>query len=263
MRRRIEKDRITRLELNQSWGWVGENLDFLWEVPGLTRLHLLDSRIEDIAGVYHLSDLEDLTLDARSFKTEIDLTRFAKLHRLVLDWRERVINLSACRKLKSLGLWSYQFPDCRELSGLTNLERLTLSESPVRSLAGLEGLPLLRTLRLLTLRVLHDLSAVASIPRLDYLEARGCRQIKSLDPIAASPTITELNLEIGDIPTLKPLINMKQLRRFVMLENKVEDGDMSVFLKMPQLEWIGFDNRRHYSHTLKQIHEQTGIGPIV
>ena len=136
MRQRIEKDQITRLELNQSWGWAGETLDFLWEVPGLTRLHLLDSRIEDVAGVYHLSDLEDLTLDARSFKTEIDLTRFAKLHRLVLEWRERVINLSACRNLKSLGLWSYQFPDCGELSGLTNLERLTLSESPVRSLAG-------------------------------------------------------------------------------------------------------------------------------
>ncbi len=69
-------------------------------------------------------------------------------------------------------------------------------------------------------------------------------------------TLKELTLEnmkITDIGFLDPL---KLLERLFLTEGtRVNDGDLTVLLTLPNLKDVIFCNRRHYSHKLEGIRQ--------
>lgn len=95
----------------------------------------------------------------------------------------------------------------------TDLRALDLSNNDIDSLAGIEGLEQLEVLFLSGNDALTDLSPLASLPRLRYLECALCRKISDFSPlrdltaleylnVSYSPALTDLDF-LSAMPSLK------------------------------------------------------------
>ncbi len=124
---------------------------------------------------------------------------------------------------------------------------------------GVAGLPNLRALRLLDNRGLSNLEALrAGQPPLHDLYIDTCRRINDLEPLRSQRELTGLALiNGGRVPTLAPLADLPRLRELWFYESTVvEDGDMSVLLRMPSLERTSFAPRRHYTHRSADVERE-------
>ena len=108
------------LTFGRTFGYSLDDLDFLAECPHVKAIHVQDP-IPDHTGLYHLKDLKLLITEEP--RQQLDFSCFPKLEIYRGTWSPKFINLSGCRKLKHLALWSFK-PKSRDLSPIDELINL-------------------------------------------------------------------------------------------------------------------------------------------
>jgi protein phosphatase 1 regulatory subunit 7 len=85
----------------------------------------------------------------------------------------------------------------------------------------------------------------------ETLHIETCSSIQDFAALAKCKSLRRLRyINCGVIGSLAPLRDFKALEEFRFVKTNVLDGDMTPLMS---LKSIGFENKRHYSHTPEQI----------
>lgn len=248
------KTPIAELELNLGKGWRGQDISFLRNFPELLAFRIIDQTIKSVWPIHALHNLRALGV-LTYCRTEIRFNEFPLLIECELEWRPKAGSLFDCVGLRKLFVNRFGGSSADQFGRLTNLESLAILGSPIKSLEGLGNLTKMRSLRIGALRVLGTLKGIQDLTQLYRLEINMCRKIRSIEEISQLVNLRELYLDnLGDIKSLSPLGSLNQLKRLTFVEStNIVDGDLSVLQRLPNLELVAFQNRKHYSHRREQF----------
>ena len=261
MRYAVEK-KITRIYLQKTFGFNLSNVDFFREYDFFTEVSVIRDLTEiDVSGVQFLKKLARMTLS--NDNQGLDFSNFPQLEDASIDWNNKIINLNQCKKLNSLILWKFKpkSGSFKELRGLDNVTSLKVTQSNIISLSGLEELPRLENFEAYYLSKLEDLNGIDAIRHsLRLLILDKCKKLHDYEHALSS--LTSLHkLILGDCGPLRNLefVNkLSELTFFSFVGTDVKDGDLSLLLKR-KFEHVGFDDKRHYSHKMKEVNSGSGL----
>lgn len=255
MRYAVEK-KITRIYLQKTFGFNLSNVDFFREYSFFTDVSVIRDWAEiDVSGVQFLKKLARLTLS--NDNQPLDFSNFPQLNEASIEWNNKIINLNQCKELNSLVLWKFKprSGSFKELKGLSNVTSLKVTQSPIISLSGLEELPHLENFEAYYLSKLENLNGIDAIRHsLRSLILDNCKKLHDYED-ALSSLASLHKLILGDCGSLKNLEFIKKLNAltfFSFVGTDVKDGDLSLLLKR-KFEHVGFDDKRHYSHKMKEV----------
>ncbi len=244
-----------------------KDLSFLKDFPDLLYLE-----IESPASV-NMRQLDSLTnllgLRVESPGCGIDFACFPELEVFCGDWHVDNRNLDKSRELRQLHIWHFKprSHGMLELANLTRLEHLTIAQTTITSLHGIETLEDLRTLHIAYAPKLEKVDALGTRESdLREIELESAKKIKSYAPIARIPKLRRLILNAcAPMPTLKWVAGMDCLDFFSFVDTNVVGGDLSPLLGLPKLRYAGTLDKRHYNYTsaalMQILHERDGGNP--
>ncbi len=255
----IERRDVYVLRLSASNGWVGADVSFLSELPGLRGLEIYGSTLRDVSPIECLRGLEFIGLEC-DFRSALDFTVFPKLKSCFLTWKSGAESLLECPGLEHLNVSNYPYPDLSQLSCRARLTRLQLTGRKISSLLGIEQCVRLDVLDLFDCPNLASLRGVEQVPSLRDIEIEQCKSVSSVEPIGYLSSLVSLVLnDCGNIESLDPLRRCQNLERLCFTGTTViADGDLSVLESLPKLQAIRFADRRSYS--MKLQHAQSMVG---
>jgi len=244
----LKENNIKELNLNYARGWKEEDLFFLKDLPYLEGLKITAWYI-NISQINYLHSLRNLSLATFS-KSKIDFNNFPKLEDCFIEWRTPTDTLFDCISMKKLCINQYKGKDTSQFSRLDNLVNLRIMNSPIRSLEGLSGLKKLKSLEVANFRKLESLKGIETLTQLEELQIHGCRKINNIEIIGELTNIKILYLcNVGMIDNIQPLEQLKDLERFIFYEDtNIVDGDLTPLTKLPKLNYVAYQHRKHYSH---------------
>ena len=255
MRFAVEK-KITRIYLQNNYGFNLLNVDFLKDFNFFTEISIIKNYSEiDVSGVQFLKQLVRLTLS--NGNQGLDFGSFPYLENASVDWNNKLNNLHLCKKLNKLILWKYKpkTGSFQELSSLSSLKSLKITQSNLSSLSGLEGLGHLEEFEAYYFSKLENLAAIGVVNKsLKSLILENCKKIRDYeDALSSLENLQKLILgDCGPLNNLKFINRLKKLNFFSFVGTNITDGDLSLLLKA-KIEYVGFDDKRHYSHKMKDV----------
>lgn len=241
---------VDLLGINPMRGYSGRDIDFLRACPFVRGLVIVSplSGGFDLEPVRSLRDLRSLTVSDR---VSLDLGEFPALEKLRVVWDEK-LRIEGCSNLRLLDLSKFRprTASLRALPVLPRLETLELVQSPLASLDGIEKFPALRHLGLAHMRMLRELSAVRA-SNLESLFCEACPGLGDYPVLGEVKGLRRLRLNrCAEIHDLNFLDDLPHLEEFRFVGTRVTDGNL---LHVLRLRSVGFDGKRHYSHTPKEV----------
>jgi hypothetical protein len=256
--RQVLASGISRVEIH---GFGQSALPSLSSLHGFAELVVLTLNIMSDTAVTELTDLSALSLETY-VRDQIDFRVFKRLERLHLNWRPGAETALENEAIRNLSLSRYPHTDLRPLAKLVGLQGLRIANAPnLTSLAGITELPDLKRLWLIDDRELATVDDLAAgKPALVDLLIDACRNVRNVDGLAAQTSLQSVSLlEDGRIASLRPLTSLRDLRLLIFYgSTRIEDGDLSLLLDLPNLTFVSFADRRHYSHDLASVLRQRG-----
>ncbi len=202
------------------------------------------------------------------FAHHIDFSRVPGLIDLATDWNVEIdASLFLAKQLKRLWLRGYRpkgYRDLRKFTAFDKLEYLHVALSNIISLKGVGAIKTLRELALSYCARLEDASAlIGRIEPLEELELNHCGRIQDLEMTLEKLTrLRKLILShCGSLPSLKFVRRLSRLEFLSFVHTDILDGDIKPTF---HLKFVGFNNKRHYSHTFQQVRaitEERTSGP--
>lgn len=243
MRRFLVQD----LDLNYAKGWVGTDLSFLPELPWLKSLHVVHREIQTVEPIHCLRELRSLNV-VTYCRTPIRLEQFPFLESFGLDpWRSGSESVFDCKTLKDLFIYSYTGKSSAPFKSLANLECLQLLNCSLQEIADFASLNKVLKMRLTYFRNLASLDGIEGMTGLEELTIAKARGVHSLTPLCALKHLRVVNLDsLGVLDTISGFDSAENLISFGMDETEIADGDLSVMLRLPQILFIGYPEKRHY-----------------
>ena len=241
---------VANVEVNFSLGSYRQNFTFLSQYPFIRGISVIGSDNIDPTFLYPLAKLEMLLLGSQ-VTSRLDLSLLPHLNYCHIIHSKKVINIGSLRSLRQLILTGYHAANLEELRALDQLIRLSLINSSINSLNGIQGLSQLETLDLYGLRKLLDLTGLGSLEKLSVLDFEKC-SVNDLSEIANLAKLRSFGLhDCKAIPTLKPIAKLTALDVIYISGNtNILDGDMTPL--MGRMD-ASVATRKHYSHTHDQI----------
>ncbi len=241
---------------------VGDDIRFLTQCPGLEYLWILPSVSAtdfDYSPIYEMPNLKWLICETeygvqKERTAYVDYSQLPGLEHLFVKGTRGQENVDTLENLKAL-CFDFGYPKTDSLQNTfssNGLESLKISQSPLRTLNGLETAAGLKELELSYNKKLTDISALRCVSEtLTHLEIEACGKIQDFSVLASLHNLEHLSL-VGSnqIPDVSFLRNMPKLQGFKFLMNCL-DGDMSPCLNIP---WVNIQNRKHYNHKFKYGH---------
>ncbi|MDA8139175.1 MAG: hypothetical protein M0036_11040 [Desulfobacteraceae bacterium] len=245
----LQKDGIEELELNDAKGWRGNDIAFVQSLPWLKAFTIIDLKISDVEPVHCLHDLRKLEVITYC-KTKIDSSSFPLLEDCGIEWRAGASSIFDCTTLRSFYVNRYSGKDTEDFSKLIHLKDLTILNSQIKCLKGLEKLLQLQVLRLGNLKQLGSLAGISKLKNLEELEIQKCNKVSSIFEIGRLPKLRKIFLnDMGAIDSIEPLAKIDTLEHVTFYEStNILDGNLSCLTRLKRLSKISFQNRRHYSH---------------
>ncbi|SDB82352.1 hypothetical protein [Shouchella lonarensis] len=235
----------------------GDSIRFLAECPSVKEVFVSSDKITDYTPLYELPSLKHLTIDGM-VKIPLALDRLI-LESLSITWSNKISGLERMKNLTSLALYKYhpKSRDLEMLSSLSQLKEITITESRIESLSGLQSADHLERLELINLRGLTSLSSSGNMSqKLSYIRIEGCKNITDHNYVAHFPHLENLILcNCGRVQSMQFVRNLRKLSRLVFLNTVIEDGDLTPCLGIDE---VAFDQKKHYSHTEAQFKQENG-----
>ena len=216
------------------------------------------SFIQDIGNVinfdsiYNLKEMRNICFQDKQ-KFTIDISRFTKLQHLGSDYWKGLVNLDKAYSLTSMVICKYPFSNLSLFSELRNLQILHIYSSQIRSLDGIEKLPI-KELCLAINNKLEDIHKINEISTLERLDIERCKMLTDFTFLRGNPYIQDLLIDNPDsINFIGYMPNLKKINFW-----NCKDGNMNPLLQSQSLEIINFyPNKKHYTHTIEEINKAT------
>jgi len=235
---------------------VAEDIRFLHQCPELEELHIIpaiSAQDFDFSPLYDMPNLRKLCCETIYGPEEnrvsfVDYSKFSSLEVLIVNGAKGHNNVGSVKGLKCIAFESGQ-PIGKTLVGAfqgQQLEELSITQSAITTLDGLDQTPMLKTLKLYYNRRLEDIFGLASVKdSLIELDIESCGKIKDFSVLHELQNLEELRLVGRNVlPDLSFVRNMPNLKSFIFFMNAA-DGDLSMCLDIP---YVSIENHRHYSH---------------
>ena len=181
-----------------------------------------------------------------ALKADIDYSHFPSLQCVYASGAKGHRNLESVKGLRHLYLGQGQ-PASKALIGFdfSELEKLDLCQSSIRSLNGIDQAACIQKLSLSYCRSLEDVAALASVGKtLTSLEIESCGKIKDFSWLYHLPNLENLVLfGSNTLPNLGFLESMPNLKSFRFTMNAL-DGDLGLCQNIP---YVYCKNRKHYN----------------
>jgi protein phosphatase 1 regulatory subunit 7 len=257
----INKKNIKHLAISLDWGYKGKNIDFILKCPNIEYLYLGSCLIKDYSPVYSLKHLIMLRISIPNVKVgtpkvrlgypdlKIDVSQIPSLEELYFDRGENVINLGRCKNLKKISNAFYN-PVNKNLEELSNLNKLIYLNIYRSNINSLKGIGELNQLRYLFIDHFPNLNRLDELEKLSdnlvLLVIDGCKRVENFEYVSTLKNLKVLKiLNCGNLPNIHFIKRMPNLKAFVFVGTNIVDGDLSPCIG---LEYVGFLNKRHYSH---------------
>jgi len=247
------KNNFDGVAVTTSHNYRRQDIDFLSDFPEVKQLSVSDG-IGEIKAIHHLTNLTFLMLSGKNRK--VDFGSFPVLTNLISDWSPNFLNMDSCKQLSQLTFHHYT-PKSKDFSSLANVpwvKRLEITQSPIKTLNGLDKFNQLEELemnycgKLETLCCLKESKATLLSSRFNH-----CKSIQNHEYVVHLNHLNTLGYSYGGtIPSIKFIEKMRSLKNFLFVGTDVSDGDISPCVG---LEYAGFTDKKHFSHTMKQINE--------
>lgn len=234
---------------------IAENIDFIKQCPSLKYLWIIpaDSAEQnfDYSPLYELSEIRSLSSyviygehDEKS--TTIDLTKIKGLKYAGVNDKGH-LNYQKAPSMEILQIAMLKdFDSLQHISEMISLKDLTLLQTGVKNLLGLEKLENLQSLTLWYNRSLTDFSSIVEVAHnIRHLSIENCPNISDFTILKKLTNLEYLCLEgKNDLPDLSFLEYMPNLKVFCFSMNVI-DGDMTPCLKIPYVAIL--KGRKHYN----------------
>ena len=249
----IRKHDIRYIGINSYIGYKAPDIIFLRELRDFVEGITVSEAHYDISVLNELHRLVFLGY-ADNKKTIIDLSNFPSLTTLACEFSKRLLSLEACEQLQNLTLTGFRPRDKTVcvIPPLSSLRRLSLFVTNISSLSGIGKFPILEELTVYKASHLTDISALKEVTNtLKMLEFDYCKRIGNYEALREATALRKLiignSAPIQSLSFVKPLLN---LEFFSFVGTNILDGDLSPTIG---LKYVGFENKRHYSHTFDEI----------
>ena len=200
--------------------------------------------------IYNLKEMRNICFQDKQ-KFTIDISRFTKLQHLGSDYWKGLVNLDKAYSLTSMVICKYPFSNLSLFSELRNLQILHIYSSQIRSLDGIEKLPI-KELCLAINNKLEDIHKINEISTLERLDIERCKMLTDFTFLRGNPYIQDLLIDKPDsIDFIMSMPNLKKINFW-----NCKDGNMNPLLQSQSLEIINFyPNKKHYTHTIEEINK--------
>lgn len=239
----IKKNKISCIYINENFDFNLSNLDFLKEIDFIEKIGI-ETDVKDLAGINYLGNLVYLSISSMMINQEINFLNFPQLEYCNITPSDNTINLDKCFNLKEISLWGVNSCDLAIIKGL-NIEKISVYNSKIESLKGLEETKSLKQVTLEGLKKLESIdSLLSSKETLEFLALRNCKKFKTYETIKQLVNLKKLDLvncgESQSADFFEPL----QKLEYCYSETNILDGDVSILMEMP----VMFKNYKHYNH---------------
>lgn len=260
LHKQIAEAGCAEIELNRAKGWHGRDVSFLDAFPHLKACAIIDRDIESVEPVHTLHALESLQVSTHC-GTPLRFDQFPLLRECGFEWRPGSGSVFSCKSLRSLSVNGLKsVTNLEVLSGLPNLETLTLLSPSIESLDGLAATGV-QALRVALARRLTSLEGLATSVAARKLWLQSCTKLGTIDAVGRHGALTYLNLDrCGSIASLQPLESCVNLDVLFFWGTQIADGTLEPIRRLPKLQYLGFDDRRRYSHRSSDF-QQTAARP--
>ena len=113
-----------------------------------------------------------------------------------------------------------------------------------------ENLSELRELELTYLSKLTDIDELIHLKKLKVLSFEACKNVDFTSISKIKNLEKLLMINCGELPSLQFIEDLPKLKFLVFNKTNVVDGDLSY---CERLEYVGFDNKRHYTHKMSDF----------
>ncbi len=218
--------------------YIGDDVDIL-KIPKaeLVELKYLDydldydthisSRISDLTGLEHATQLITLSLRRNNINDITPLTQLTQLTTLALSSNNisDITPLASLIQLTTLNLYNNNIIDITALTQLTQLTKLYLGRNQINDITPLTPLTQLRNLDLGRHGFGNNIVDITPLAQLTQLTTLGIggNNISDLTPLTQLTLLTKLNLGGNNISDLTPLTQLTLLRELELSHNNISD----------------------------------------
>lgn len=250
----------TELRIDLS-NYEKDNLDFLFALKKLKtlRIGINTKTVKNVEGIYSLNNLKALGLVTSGPK--INVAKISTLEDLSFHWdNKRIEGVSNLPNLKELSIefFNAKSKEFEELPSNNNITKLKLLRGNQNTFLRFPHFKNLERLETDYYNKLEKLEGIGKLsPSLKSLQIENSKKVNDHDIISKLKNIEILNLwSCGSIKNLEFISNLKYLKRFNFYNSDVKNGDLTPILLHPKLEYIGFNNKKHYSHKIDEIQKE-------
>ena len=222
--------------------YKSRHVEFLKENTFITSVEF-ETEIADCSALNFLHNLQSLSIH-HSDKV-VDFSNFPKLENLNLTWNKSFINIDKCSHLKELTLWKYADESLQLLESFPELEELSISDSKIRNLDGIEYC---KTLKSITLRRNRNLESIKSLMTrqntLTELVIDGSKKLTDYNPVGELSNLKYLYLLGCGAASNADFVEKLNILDCGSFDIDIVDGQVSVLLERP----IIFKNYKHFTH---------------
>jgi len=252
----IKRKKIRNIELSYFQGYKIKEISFILEVADIIEaITVVDDSI-NLKEIGVVKNLKKIFIGGEN-KSPIDFSCFKSLESCNIFWHKGLTGLSSCKDLDELVLRKYTYADkTSSFISLPSIKKLILIQSKFVDLTLLNNLPQLKELEISYNKYLQNISDLRSRKTtLIKLRLEHCKGILDYSPIKDLEKLEYLAISsCADIPSLKFIKDLNKLQHLSFVGTKVIDGDLSY---CKGIGHVGFDNRKHYSHTYEELKGET------
>lgn len=249
----IRQNDLRHIGINSFIGYKKSDIGFLADIADFVEGITIPESRPDISILNGLRNLKSLGF-VDNKKTVIDLSNFPDLTTLACDYSKRLLSLESCEQLKELTLSKYRPKEKNLLSlpRLSSLSALSLFSTNIESFLGIASFPVLRRLSAFRAPNLTDIRGLADVKNtLAEVEFDQCKRIDSYTTLGTLTKLRKLILSnCSAIRSLSFVNELESLQFLSFVGTNVIDGDLSPTLG---IGYVGFDDRRHYSHSFQEV----------
>ena len=252
----IKEQNITSLRLSRSIGWRSADVTFLRDLEFLKGIEIYSANCKDISPIWALTSAQYIGLDCNLSKSG-DFAAFEKLQSCFLRWQAKAVSILSATSLQDLNVVNYPYDDIEPLCKLELLQNLKITSRKLKSLHGIQGLPMVDSLDIFQCRELTCLKPLGQLISLRSLILDGCKGLNDLTPLKYLNKLETLSLNDCDsISSFEPLTHLGQIRHLYFSgSTSIENGRLKMLTQLSNLQSISFANRKHYDITRTEITE--------
>lgn len=203
--------------------------------------------------LYKLENLKRVVINIDNKNKSIDFYKFPKLEILSIDWYNNFPDLSKNENLRELSIWKFK-PKSKSLAELSlpkRLEKLHITESNILDLSGL-NLFSLKDFEAYYCSALNSVKGIESFSNnLNVMILENCRKLTYYEDIKYAKKLNKLILtKCGNMPNIKWIKELKNIKHFSFFDTKLVDGDTSYCFG---IDYVSFKNQKHYNYKIEEF----------